>query len=71
MLLMRAWLSAVDRRGMLDFRSALDFGRSLPDDGSDSWLALAMSSKALSGRFGTSKRVASAAGKAERILLID
>jgi hypothetical protein len=35
------------------------------DRGRDSWLALAMRSKALTGRSGTSKRVASAAGKAE------
>ena len=60
-LLIRAWFSAVDMRGTLDFRSARVLGW-LMVKGSDSWLAFAMSSNALAGKSGTSNSVASAAG---------
>ena len=53
MLLIRAWLRAVDRRGALDFRSAFDLASLAPTIGRDSWLAFAMSSNAFAGRSGT------------------
>lgn len=67
MLLMRAWLRAIDSRGTFDLRNvlALDSFQADAERGRDSWLALAMSSIAFAGRSGISKRVASAAGNPE------
>ncbi|EHY55322.1 uncharacterized protein HMPREF1120_03463 [Exophiala dermatitidis NIH/UT8656] len=76
MLLIRAWLSAMESRGKLDLRSPLDLELLLGRGRTrDSWLALAlalaMTSHALAGKSGTSKSVASAAGNPEWLLLID
>jgi hypothetical protein len=73
MLLMRAWLRAVESRGTLDFRNVFEVVslHDMVDRGRDSWLALAMTSRAFAGRSGISNRVASAAGNADCVELVD